>query len=485
MGLGVVLLGLGMIGSAGTQDLKALTRLSDNQSIRSSSNHEDWRNSNVDFKFIKPGETLTLADFTGPATIKRIWLTVLPSEPAYSRLLTIRIYWDGEKSPSVECPIGDFFGVGHGMDVGMESLPVRASAEGRARSCLWEMPFRKSARITVSNDGTLATWGFYYNVDAERGPVPKDAPYFHAMYRQETPAKPGHYLIADIKGRGHYVGTVLSVRTRTPGWWGEGDEFFWIDGEPKPSLRGSGLEDYFGEAWGLRQVNSAYAGASVFEGGYPGARATCYRWHVPDPVRFRKGLKVEIEHEGVAFDAEGKGLGNNNERADEYSSVAFWYQTGPHAPYPPLPAGMDRLPFDYRLFTEGESVKFVPPTSGTTEIGKVPGLHGNAQLEWKDMKDGADLTLPFEVEKAGSYQLMVLATHRWDGALGQFLVDGKPVSRDLSFFNPGYTMHREIPFEIQSLKKGLHTLTLRCKGKPEGANGRWFGLDGFIVHPLN
>ncbi|MGV3614038.1 MAG: DUF2961 domain-containing protein [Fimbriimonas sp.] len=470
--------------SAVAQDLNDLARLGKGRPFRASSNHEDWLGSNVDYKFIKPGETLTLADLKGPGTIQRIWMTVLPSEPAYARLLTIRIYWDGEKNPSVECPIGDFFGVGHGMDVGMESIPVRSSAEGRARSCHWPMPFRKSARITVSNEGSEATWGFYYNVEGEHGPVAKDAPYFHAMYRQETPAKPGPYLIADIKGRGHYVGTVLSVRTTTPGWWGEGDEFFWVDGEKIPSLRGTGLEDYFGEAWGLRRTNGAYQGASVFEGGYPGARATCYRWHVPDPIRFQKGLRVAIEHEGVAFDAEGKGIGNNNERADEYSSAAFWYQTGAHAPYPPLPKGPDRLPFDYRRMIEAESLKIEAPTSGKTEIAKVPGLRGGAQLEWHGMEDGAELKLPFQVDADGTYQIMVLATHRWDGALAQFLVDGRPIGGHIPFFNPGYTTHRETPFALQTLKAGSHTLTIRCVGKPAEANGRWFGIDGFIVHPI-
>jgi hypothetical protein len=465
------------------QDLGSLTRLQDGRPIRASSNNEDWRGSNVDYKFIKPGETLTLADFKGPGTVRRIWMTVLPSQPAYSRLMTLRIYWDGEKSPSVEAPIGDFFGVGHGLDVPLESLPVRASANGKARSCTWAMPFRKSARITVTNDGTEATWGFYFNVDAEQGPVPKDAPYFHAMYRQEFPCRPGPYLLADIKGRGHYVGTVLSARTTSPGWWGEGDEFFWVDGEAVPSLRGTGLEDYFGEAWGLRQTNGAYSGASLFEGGYPGARSTCYRWHVADPVRFRKGLRVEIEHEGVAFGPDGKDRGNNNERPDEYSSVAFWYQLEPHAPFPPLPAGADRLPFDYRRFTEAEAL--TPEVSaGRTEIAKVPGLHGGAQLEWNDMPDGAELRLPFRVERDGTYQLMALTTHRWNGVVAQFLVDGEPVGGEISFYSPGYETHHETPFPIQTLRAGPHTLTLRCVRKPAEANGRWLAIDGFIVHPL-
>ncbi len=144
---------------APAQTLQDLTKIQQGKSIRASSNNPDWRNSNVDYKFIRPGETLTLADWVGSGTVRRMWMTVLPSQPGYSRLLTLRIYWDGEKEPSVECPLGDFFGVGHGVDSPFISEPVQASAEGRGRSCFWQMPFRKRARITVTNDGTDATWG--------------------------------------------------------------------------------------------------------------------------------------------------------------------------------------------------------------------------------------------------------------------------------------------------------------------------------------
>ncbi|RYG27551.1 DUF2961 domain-containing protein, partial [bacterium] len=310
--------------------------------------------------------------------------------------------------------------------------------------------------------------------------VAKDAPYFHAMYRQEFPTKPGNYLLADIKGRGHYVGTVLSARTLTPGWFGEGDEFFYVDGEKVPSLRGTGLEDYFGEAWSLRQTNGAYAGCSLFEGGYPGARYSLYRWHVPDPIRFEKGLKVEIEHKGVAYGPDGKDIGNNNERADEYSSVAFWYQQEPHAPYAPLPSGMDRLPFDYRRFLEAETLPFQKPTSGATQVVKVPGLHGGSHLEWASPDPGAELSFPFEVDRDGLYQLMILITRRWDGGRAEILVDGQRVG-ETSFYSQGYEMHREVPLPLQTLKKGQHQWTLRSLGKDPRTDNVWFGLDGFVV----
>lgn len=466
------------------QSLEGLSRLSSAKTFRVSSCNANWRSSNVDFRFIRAGQTLTLANLKGPGKLTRLWMTILPSQPAYSRLLTLRIYWDGEKTPSVECPIGDFFGVGHGVNAVVNSVPVRASAEGRGRSCNWVMPFRKSARVTVSNDGTEATWGFYYQVDGEYGAVDPKAPYFHASYRQEFPCAPGDYLLANIKGEGHYVGSVISVRSTAPGWWGEGNDYFFVDGAKEPTLRGTGFEDYFGEAWALRETQGPYEGCSLFEGGYPGARSTCYRWHVGTPVRFKTGLKATIQHQGVGVGPTGK-HGNNIERPDEYSSVAFWYQREPHAPFPKLPAGMDRLPFDYRTIIEGESLK-VSPTSGKIEVAKVGGLNGGAQLEWSEMADGAELNLPFKVSRETRYQVMVLYTSRWDGNLAQFLIDGEPIGGRVSFYSEGFSTHHELPFEFRKLKAGEHVLTLRNLGKAPENQGdkRWFSVDGFIVQPL-
>ncbi|MDR3688901.1 MAG: DUF2961 domain-containing protein [Fimbriimonas sp.] len=469
---------------AGAQGLDQLTQLRDARNFRWSSGNADWKHSNVDFVPILPGKTLTLADIKGSGSIRRIWMTVLPSEPGYSRLMTLRIYWDGEKDPSVQCPIGDFFGVGHGLDEIVNSIPVRVSAEGRARSCSWIMPFRKSARVTVTNDGSLATWGFYYQVDGEYSKVSADTPYFHAMYRQEFPCRPGNYVVADIKGRGHYVGTVLSTRSTADGWWGEGNDYFFVDGEQTPSLRGTGFEDYFGEAWALRKTNGPYAGCSVFEGGFPGARSTCYRWHIPDPISFRKGLRVEFQHMGVGVGPKGDDR-NDVERPDEFSSVGFWYQIEPHAPFPPIPAGPDRMPFDYRHFVDAEDLKIAPPATGKTAVVKINGLHHDKQLEWSGAQDGSELVLPFTVPSTGTYQVMVLVTKRWDGALGRFYIDDKAYGERISFFNPDFTPLQEIALELGSLEAGPHTLRLKCVGKPaEAEPGRWFGVDGFIVQPL-
>ena len=170
--------------------------------------------------------------------------------PFYSRLLTLRIYWDGETQPSVECPVGDFFGIGHGVDQPFMSIPIRVTSEGRARNCYWPMPFRKSARITVTNESDTACRSFYYYVDWQKHKsLRRNTAYFHAMYRQEFPCAMGrNYLIADLEGRGHYVGSIQSVCLMSDGWYGEGDDFFFVDGEAEPRLRGTGTEDYFCDA---------------------------------------------------------------------------------------------------------------------------------------------------------------------------------------------------------------------------------------------
>ena len=242
--------------------LEGLERLKDFETRRASSSDANWRNGNADARPIAPGATLTVAELEGPGRIVHIWCTIAHQDPYYSRMLTLRIYWDGESNPSVECPIGDFFGIGHGVDRAYDSMPIRVTSDGRGRNCYWPMPFRKSARITVTNDSDRNCGAFYYYVDWQKHRrLPDDVAYFHAMYRQEFPCVMGrNYLLADIEGRGHYVGTVQSVYMVSPGWYGEGDDFFFIDGETEPSLRGTGTEDYFCDAWGFKDAERPFYG---------------------------------------------------------------------------------------------------------------------------------------------------------------------------------------------------------------------------------
>lgn len=315
--------------------LEALARPQDFFAKRVSS--FDRTGGNKDSLTIGPGGTAVLAEIRGPAAIHHIWVTVA-AEAFYGRKIVLRAYWDGEAAPSVEAPIGDFFGVGHGLNRNLTSLPIACSSEGRARNCYWRMPFRTSARITVTNEGAEAIPAFYYYIDYRELPsLPADAPAFHAQYRQETPCAPGrNYLLLDAVGRGHYVGCSLSVLQRAMGWWGEGDDMIFVDGEAAPSLHGTGSEDYFSDAWGMREGQNPFYGCPLQEEDFQaGAKATVHRFHIPDPVPFEESIRVEIEH------------GHANDRADNYSSVAFWYQAEPHKPFPPLPPVRERLPFAF------------------------------------------------------------------------------------------------------------------------------------------
>ncbi len=304
---------------------------------------------NADAMPIGAGETKTIAEIQGPGIIHHIWVTI-NAEEFYGKKIVLRMYWDDEKEPSVEAPIGDFFGVGHGLNRNYASLPFVCTSEGRARNCYWLMPFNKSARIEVTNEGSSRVNAFYYYVDYRQvEELPADTRYFHAQYHQEFPPEPivsslgwgesnldgkENYLFLDAKGEGHYVGVSYSILNRSPGWWGEGDDFIWIDGEETPSLMGTGSEDYFCDAWGMRESESLFYGCPLQEHGYdPGDKATVYRFHINDPIPFTKSIKVSIEH------------GHANARSDYLSSVAYWYQAEPHKPFPTLPSVKNRLPF--------------------------------------------------------------------------------------------------------------------------------------------
>jgi hypothetical protein len=246
------------------------------------------------------------------------------------------MYWDQENHPSVEAPIGDFFGVGHGLNRNFSSIAINCSSNGRARNCYWIMPFQKSVRITVTNEGEKPVGAFYYYIDyRELNSLPDPTPYFHAQYHQDMPCIPEeNYLILNALGKGHYAGCNLSILQRAMGWWGEGDDMIFVDGEEFPSLHGTGSEDYFSDAWGMREDENPFYGCPLQEPDFKkGAKATVYRHHIPDPIPFKKSIKVTIEH------------GHANNRSDYFSSVAYWYQEEPHNPFPELPDVSKRLPF--------------------------------------------------------------------------------------------------------------------------------------------
>lgn len=457
--------------------LAGLAQLKEFEARRASSSDTDWKNGNGDARPIAPGGTLTLAELEGSGVITHIWFTIAHDAPFYPRLLTLRMYWDGEEHPSVECPVGDFFAIGHGVDQPFISLPVRVSSEGRARNCYWPMPFRKSARITVTNESDKRCHAFYYYIDWQKhAALSGDTAYFHAMYRQEHPCVMGrNYLLADIIGRGHYVGTVQSVYHVSGGWYGEGDDFFFVDGAAEPQLRGTGTEDYFCDAWGFRQQDGPFYGTPLWEGYGTGDRSTAYRWHIPDPVTFTKSLRAEIEHKGSQTFPDGK-VDGFIERDDLMSSVAFWYQTEPHKVWPALPAGPDRLPFREQTLVVGhKAVPTAKGSGGPIEVQPLGGTTDNKQLWFKPTSADAWLEIPFTTDREMAAELWVKLAHSWDYGTYRVKVDGKEMGTfDLLSANVTPTPHK---LGMHTLGPGAHTLRFECVGKAGKSGGYFFGFD--------
>lgn len=465
--------------------LEGLTRLKAGETMRESSSDPDWRDGNADCRYIPPGMTLTIADLEGPGVINQIWNTIAAEEPGYSRLVVIRMYWDGEEYPSVEAPIGDFFVIGHGIDHPMQSLAVVVSAEGRARNCYWPMPFAKSARITITNESRKPVNAFYYYVNWQKLPeLPPDTAYFHAMYRQDYPTIEGQdYLIADIEGRGHYVGTVMNIRQLTGGWYGEGDDFWYIDGETEPRLRGTGSEDYFCDAWGFRQFDGPYYGVPVWSHYKPLGKITAYRWHLTDPVSFHQSLRLEIEHKGAAFNEDGTVRSGYEERTDDFSSVAFWYQIEPHKPFPPLPDAYDRLYFNPGDIVQAETLMdTVEVSSGPFEQQDGVGS-GAGQLFWRPEDAGQKLDLAFEVPEDGEYDLVLMLTQSWDYGIYVPHLNDKPLGDSVDQYSANIKT-AEAEYRTPLLSAGKHTLSFVNKGKNSESDGYYFGLDALSIAPV-
>lgn len=436
---------------------------------------------NADCRWMDPGAKLVLADLKGPGKITHIWITINHPARFYSRQMVLRIWWDGEKHPSVECPIGDFFGIGNGMDVAFTSLPVKVSSDGRARNCYWPMPFAKSARIEVTNESTEPCRAFYYYVDWQKlDELPPDSYYFHAMYRQDfPPPMQQDYLIADIRGKGHYVGTVQSVYLMSGEWYGEGDDAFFIDGEEDARLKGTGTEDYFCDAWGFRVQDGPYYGTPVWEGYEAGDRGSAYRWHIADPVNFTKSLRVTIEHRGWYAHPSGE-VSGHIERDDLMSSVAFWYQSEPHKPWPALPPTAERLPFTERALFEAESsFEAAQRSEGDLVVQQLGFCSAGAQLFFRGQAEGAFLELPFTLEEAFEGEPRLAVVHSYDYGKWQVLLDGEKVGV-WDLYDPS-TLVKDHKLGFRTLEAGSHTLRFECAGKNPESTGYFLGVDAVVA----
>ncbi len=290
---------------------------------------------------IQPAQTVTLADIVGPGTIEHIWCTV---DARFAQSITLRAYYDDQAQPSILAPLGHFFANGLDGLAQVSSIPVAVNPRG-GMNCYWPMPFRKRMRIEITNDAAQVVPEFFFQITYALGELASDSAYFHASYHRATTTRdhPEHVILDDVKGSGHYVGTYLVWTQYDPGWWGEGEVKFFIDGDPldSPTICGTGTEDYFGGAWGFTgpvpddPTPVPYTGPFL---GHPQAATklrkddgrqtlqhALYRWHIPDPIRFTKDLRVTIQALGWQDD------GTYLPLADDIASVAYWYQTLPRA----------------------------------------------------------------------------------------------------------------------------------------------------------
>lgn len=482
---------LAPLGAQGSS-LADLTRVQPGVSRRVSSAHEDAL-SNQDNKWIGPGERYVMAELEGPGEITHIWMTFSAPQPnwlsrdgsANHSEVVLRMFWDGAEEPAVEAPIGDFFASGFGERVPVESMPVIVQG-GDAYNCYWRMPFSKSARIEVENQSDKRFSAFYYHVDwIELPSLPEGTAYFCAQYNQAFPEKLGEeYLILDAEGTGHYVGTVISVRSRTPSWFGEGDEKFWIDGEERPSVWGTGTEDYFQCAWGLDECVTPYFGCTLMDGnfGMLGTRYCLYRWHVQDPVRFTKSLRFTIEHNGWvrADECEGGKTGSHFEREDDIASVAFWYQIGQPKRFTTLPSAAERrLPdLDVVVIAGRTLLESARHGEGEIELQKGYGWTGDGQVFFRNA-DGEDgfLELDFDVPAdAPKHGLVLRLTRSYDYGVWSVALDGETVARRVDLYDPE-TKVRDLQLDVYNVAPGKHTIRLECLGRNPASRGDWLGFD--------
>ena len=492
-----------------TQDnsfLSGLARPIEGQSRRESSTHRlgpDGKRSvtgkpkgdleegsNFDNFRVAPGETHVVMDREGPGYITHMWFTFLGPEPqgwapqgsADHQDMLLRIYWDGNPIPAVEAPLGDFFANAFGKRSEVRSIPVVVE-DADSYNCFWQMPFRKSAKIEIVNQGTKNINLLYYNIDwIKTDSLPQDTPYFYAQYRQEYPAENGKdYVVLDTKGKGHYVGTVMSVRSRSPSWFGEGDEKIYIDGEKDASIWGTGTEDYFLSAWGLKTVSTPFFGVPYFDQwGIVGGHTSAYRWHLADPIVFKTGLKVTFEHFGWMSPDENKDYKSNswNEREDDISSVAFWYQSGPSTFTARAPSGAARkLPSLERLLIQAKDFTDASHHGSGVAQSQALAAHEYPQLLYMPKEQAnAWVEIPFEIKEKEPLRLLLNVTKSYDFGTYQIYLDGVKLGQPVDLYSPDIKAEEVHLLDFWPAP-GKHTLRLECTGKNKMSDGYYLGLE--------
>jgi hypothetical protein len=434
---------------------------------------------------LKPGEVRTIADISGPGAITHLWFTIASRDEHHLKNLVLHMYWDGETNPSVESPIGDFFGLGHGRYYQYWSTPIQIGVD-KGLNCYWRMPFSTGARVTIANDGPVPVTAFYYYVDYEKQSAPeREVGRFHAQYIQAFPCPQGrNYVILDAQGRGHYVGCNLSIHNRAGGWWGEGDDMIYVDGESVPSLQGTGSEDYFCGAWCygesfIQPFSGPYFGNPLNDRGHvQNALWNVYRYHIQDPVPFTRSIKVTIEH------------GHANNRNDDFSSVAYWYQAEPHISFPSLPAPSERLYTQETIFAESwaDEAETMAPAFQNSKVTAQSMLEfgnywskGSQLLVQATTPESFQAKIPTAASDAGKYRVHWWYTAGPDYGCCELWFNQVKVCEWDGYHAGGVVRKKMENTKPITVLPSANVLEIRITGKNEASSGFRAGLDCYRI----
>jgi hypothetical protein len=475
--------------------LSDLTRTMEGRSMRSTSTKTDSLGKpishNADNSRVMPGKSKVVLDAKGPGVVTHMWFTFLGpgrhpwaiNGSATHQEMLIRVFYDDNPVPGIEVPFGDFFANCFGKRSPVISLPVIVE-DADSYNSFWPMPFRKSIRIEVVNQSKDKNINLlYYNIDwIKKDRLSGDTPYFYAFYRQEYPTQPGgDYLILETEGKGHYVGTVLAVRTRSPSWFGEGDEKIYIDGEKDASIWGTGTEDYFLSAWGLKSgVNTPYFGTVYFDQwGIVGSHTSAFRWHLADPIVFNTGIKVTIEHYGwISPDENVEHRAHSwNEREDDFSSVAYWYQTGTPTCKRETPPAEERiLPNLDEIFPAVAALNDKSFHGGRAEMQDNLDFYMDGQLLFSPSADDASVDIPFTVTEKQPKRLLLSVTKAPDYGIWQAYLNGIKVGPPMNLYDETTQEweHHLLDFWPDP---GKYILELRLVGKDQRSTGKLLGIE--------
>jgi hypothetical protein len=476
------------------QMLDALARPQPGHSMRSTSTARNpdgsYAHGNSDNSRVAAGKTKVVLDAEGPGVVTHMWFTFLAPEPhpwakegsATHQEMLLRVFYDGQDKPSIEVPFGDFFANCFGRRSEVMSIPVVVE-DADSYNCFWRMPFHKSMRIEIENQSSKAINLLYFNIDwIKLDTLAEDTPYFYAQYRQAYPTPPGDdYVMLETAGRGHYVGTVLSVRTRSPSWFGEGDEKIYIDGEQKASIWGTGTEDYFLSAWGLQRCSTLYFGTPYFDQwGIVGGHTSAYRWHIQDPIVFQRSIKATIEHWGWISTDENPDQKSDswNEREDDYASVAFWYQQGTPSPAPPVP------PASQRVLPELDKIIAAAPFAddkhhgpGNCSVQTNLGFYPAGQLFYQPREsEGAWMEIPFDVQEKRPCRLLLKITRAEDYGTYRATLNGVPIGQPMDCYSSSVSDWEWHLLDFWP-EPGHYTLRLECVGKNARSTGYYLGIE--------